>query len=106
MQGFIAFAVMLGIYVGVRLATGTVSAILWETAFALVAAGIVQFLTLKWPPSVGIAILLHGGYDAFIGPHTGVAPWYPPLCAGFDLVVGVGLIVLLLYKARTEAPSD
>ena len=49
----------------------------------------------RWLPAIGIFVFFHGLYDAVFGPHTGVADWYPPLCAGFDLVVGVGLFVLL-----------
>lgn len=94
-QGLIALAVMLWIYVGAQLAVGTLEQIAKEALFALVACGIAQFAMVKWPPSIGIAIILHGVYDAIIGPHTGVASWYPPLCAGFDWVVGLGLIILL-----------
>ncbi|MGB3470962.1 MAG: hypothetical protein WBA51_09100 [Erythrobacter sp.] len=97
-QGFIALAAMLWIYVGVRLGVGTVSQIAWEALFALAVGAIVQILMLRWPPVVGIAILFHGAYDVLIGPHTGVAEWYPPLCGAFDLVVGAGITVLLLRK--------
>lgn len=100
MQGFVAFAVMLWIYVGARLVSGSMSDIAFEAGFALVAAGLAQLAMAKWPPSIGVAILLHGVYDAFLGPHTGVASWYPPLCAGFDVVVGVGVIALLMRKAQ------
>ncbi|XUU60426.1 hypothetical protein ACRAQ6_12810 [Erythrobacter sp. HA6-11] len=102
MQGFIIFAVMLWIYVGARLAAGSTQAIAFEALFALVAAGIAQLALVKWPPGVGIAILLHGAYDAIIGPHTGVAEWYPPMCAGFDLVFGAGLLAVLYRKSRTQ----
>lgn len=94
-QGFIAFAVMVWIYVGVRLGVGSIEEILLESLFALTACGLVQLAMLKWRPVIGLAILLHGAYDAAIGPHTGVAQWYPPLCAGFDLVVGAGLFLIL-----------
>ena len=94
------FNVMLWIYVGAQLVSGTLDHIIAESVFALVAGGAVQALTLKWPPCVGVAILFHGVYDAIMGPHTGVADWYPPLCAGFDLVVGVGLTAFLLRDFR------
>jgi len=79
---------MLWIYAGVRLGVGTTSQAAWEALFALVAGGIVQAAMLRWPPAVGITILGHGVYEVLIGPHTGVAQWYPPLCGAFDLVVG------------------
>ncbi len=102
-QGVTIFNIMLWIYVGAQLATGTLEHIIAESVFALVAGGIVQALTLKCPPAVGVAIFCHGLYDAVLGPHTGVAEWYPPLCAGFDFVVGIGLTSMLWHdgKART-----
>lgn len=103
MQGFIVFVVMLWIYVGARLASSTDQHILYEAVFALVAGAIAQGSMLKWPPAIGIAVLLHGIYDAVVGPHTGVAEWYPPLCAGFDMVFGVGLFVLLMRKLSQAA---
>ncbi|MEL7318137.1 MAG: hypothetical protein AAFN04_05800 [Pseudomonadota bacterium] len=99
-QGVMIFNVMLWIYVGAQLATGTLDHIVAESVFALIAGLVVQALTMKWPPSVGIAIFLHGGYDALLGPHTGVAEWYPPLCAGFDMLVGVGLTAMLVRDQR------
>ena len=99
-QGVMIFNVMLWIYVGAQLATGTLDHIIAEIVFALVAGLAVQALTLKWPPTVGIAIFLHGGYDAILGPNTGVAEWYPPLCAGFDLLVGIGLTAMLVRDQR------
>ncbi|MBV7266586.1 hypothetical protein [Erythrobacter ani] len=99
-QGLIALVAMLAIYVGARLVSGSLEEILWETALALAAASVTQAIMLRWPPIVGVAILLHGTYDALVGPHTGVAEWYPPLCAGFDFVVGAGLLVILLRRER------
>lgn len=95
-QGALIFNVMLWIYVGAQLASGTLEHIIAESVFALIAGGVAQGLTMKWPPAIGLAILCHGAYDAILGPHTGVAEWYPPLYAGFDLVVGAGLTALLL----------
>lgn len=103
-QGLIALVAMLSIYVGARLVSGSFEAVLWETALALVAAGATQAIMFRWPPFIGLAILLHGCYDALVGPHTGVADWYPPLCAGFDFVVGAGLLVILIRKGRSRAP--
>jgi len=94
------FNVMLWIYVGAQLASGTFDHIIVESVFALFAGGVAQALTLKWPPTIGLAILCHGAYDALLGPHTGVAEWYPPVCAGFDVVVGLGLTVLLVRDQK------
>lgn len=101
-QGLIALNAMLAVYVGARLVSGTLTDVLYETAVAIVFAGAAQFAMRRWLPAIGAAILLHGAYDAIIGPHTGVADWYPPLCAGFDFVVGAGLVVLLVRRSTNE----
>ena len=100
LQGYFALCVMLSIYLGAKLVTGTLTEILIETAIACAAAGIAWVAMQRWLPSIGAAIILHGCYDALIGPHTGVAEWYPPLCAGFDWVAGTALIVILMRKNR------
>ncbi|WP_337661003.1 hypothetical protein [Erythrobacter sp. Alg231-14] len=102
MQGFIALCAMLSIYIGARLVTGSLGAVALETVIAFTVLGLTQFAMTKWLPSIGIAIFFHGMYDAVWGPHTGVADWYPPLCAGFDGVVGLGLLIILLRKQRTS----
>ena len=94
-QGLLALAAMLAIYVGARLVSGTLIEVVYEGLFALVIVGAAQIAMRFWLPSIGVAILLHGSYDAFVGPHTGVPDWYPPFCAGFDLVVGLGLLIIL-----------
>ncbi|MEM6908708.1 MAG: hypothetical protein AAF494_08510 [Pseudomonadota bacterium] len=99
-QGYIALNVMLAIYVGVQLASGTLIDIVFEALLAVIVSGVTFVAMRRWLPAIGVAILLHGVYDALIGPHTGVAEWYPPLCAGFDLVVGLGLLWLLVHKVR------
>jgi len=81
-------------------------AIIYEGLFALLVVGVAQFTMLKWLPSIGIVILCHGAYDAIAGPHTGVAHWYPPLCAGFDFVVGSGLLIILMNKRKSEKPPE
>lgn len=102
-QGFLALAIMVWIYVGARLVSGSLEDILFEAIFALVAVGITQLAMTRWLPAIGVAIIFHGVYDAFVGAHTGVAEWYPPLCAGFDFVVGAGLVAILLRKTRAKA---
>lgn len=98
LNGFFALLAMLSVYAGARLVTGTFTAIMIEFAVATGAVLIAWFAMQRWLPSIGIAIFLHGTYDAVFGPSTGVAEWYPPLCAGFDIVVGLGLVLILLKK--------
>lgn len=93
--GFLALNAMLAIYIGARLVTGTMTEVLIETAIATSVVVATRLAMMRWLPAIGVAIFLHGIYDALFGPHTGVASWYPPLCAGFDMVVGVGLLIIL-----------
>ena len=40
--------------------------------------------------------VLHGVWDLLHSPRavpTRVAPWFPPLCAGFDFVVAIALLI-------------
>ncbi len=101
--GFLGLNVMLAVYIGARLVSGDMGDVLTETAIATVWIVMARLAMLSWLPSAGIAIFFHGMYDAFVGPHTGVADWYPPLCAGFDLLVGIGLTWLLFKKQRAES---
>lgn len=104
-QGVLALTAMLWIYVGVQLVGGSATDIVFECILAMVFGGATLLAMRRWLPSIGAAIILHGVYDAFVGPHTGVAEWYPPLCAGFDLIVGGGLIGMLAHKERLERAS-
>ncbi|MEL7190013.1 MAG: hypothetical protein AAGK17_10715 [Pseudomonadota bacterium] len=101
-QGVLALCAMLSIYIGAQLVSGDLTDILFETMVGGVFFGGTLIAMRRWLPAIGVAILLHGLYDAFIGPDTGVAEWYPPLCAGFDLIVGGGLIGVLTHKERME----
>lgn len=89
---------MLAIYIGAQLATGSLTEILLETLFGTIALVAARLLMMRWLPSIGIMIFLHGMYDAILGERTGVADWYPPLCAGFDFLVGIGLVLVLRNK--------
>lgn len=102
--GFLALAAMLSVYLGARLVTGDIAAILIETAIAMTLTVAARAAMTRWLPSIGIFIVIHGGYDAIFGPHTGVAEWYPPLCAGFDFLVGISLIIIL-HKKISASPS-
>ena len=49
----------------------------------------------RFPPLVGVGWLLHVLWDVVLHPggHPGFVPsWYPPLCLGFDVFVGVALV--------------
>lgn len=93
--GVLALGIMLGIYVGANLVTSDLSRVLVETLVGSIALGIAMLFQRKWPMGIGVLILCHGGYDFLLGHSTGVAEWYPPLCVGFDIVVGAGLIYRL-----------
>lgn len=101
--GFLGLNVMLAVYIGARLVSGEFTDVLIETAIATVWVVLARLAMMRWLPAIGVAIFFHGLYDAFVGPHTGVAEWYPPLCAGFDLLVGVALVWILLRKTSTRA---
>lgn len=97
--GFIALIAMLSIYVGAHLVSSDLIRILAETGFALVVAAIALFVRDRWPVLIGALILGHGAYDFLMGHAAGVADWYPLLCVGFDVTVGLGLIYRLSRKA-------
>ncbi|MEP2734739.1 MAG: hypothetical protein ABJP34_00455 [Erythrobacter sp.] len=103
--GFLAFAIMVSIYFGARLVTGSMNEIIAEFVAVNIALGLTWFAMQKWLPTIGIVIFLHGTYDAFFGKHTGVAEWYPYLCAGFDLAVGIGLLLILHRKLKGAEPA-
>jgi len=100
MNGYLALAIMLSIYLGAYLVTGTTQKIIHETILATIALGFATVFRSKWPLGIGIMILAHGAYDHFLGTHSGVADWYPPMCAGFDVIVGLGTIILMLKQKQ------
>ena len=102
--GYLALVAMLSIYIGAELVTGDLASFAIETSVASVVVIATRLAMQRWLPAIGIAIFLHGIYDALLGSYTGVADWYPPLCAGFDMVVGVGLVVFLKLKERPSTP--
>lgn len=95
LNGYIALVAMLAIYIGARLVTGTIAEVALEIGIATAVVVIAKLAMDRWLPAIGIFIFGHGLYDALVGPDTGVAEWYPPLCAGFDFLVGIGLLVIL-----------
>ena len=100
--GYIAFVAMLAVYIGAELVTGTFDSIITEMVAASSVAVFARLAMLHWPPAIGVFVLLHGLYDALLGPSTGVAEWYPPLCAGFDVMVGAGLVGVLHLRNSTN----
>ncbi len=103
---FVALNVMLAVYIGARLVSGTMLEVLIETAIATAAVVAARLAMIRWLPAIGIAIFLHGTYDAVVGPQTGVASWYPPLCAAFDFLVGASLLVILMRRQAAEESPE
>ena len=103
LNAYLVLAIMLAIYLGAHLVTGDLAKVISETVIATVWLGLGQLALLKWKPGIGLLILAHGGYDFLFGAATGVAAWYPPLCVGFDVVVGIGLVVILARKERAAS---
>ena len=100
MNGYMALAIMISIYLGAWLVTGTFEKIVFESVIAIIALALATFFRSRWPLGVAIMVLLHGAYDHFLGHQAGVADWYPPVCAGFDVIVGSGLILLMLRNEK------
>ena len=102
MNGYLALAMMISIYLGAWLVTGPFEKLAIETLIGVAALGLATVFRSKWPLGVAIMVLLHGAYDHFLGAPSGVADWYPPVCAGFDVIVGSGLIFLMLRKSKQK----
>ena len=84
------------IYVGFAVFNGASSRWLAIEAVGLAVYGLVAWNgVVRFAPLVGVGWLLHMAWDQ--GLHAGGAPgyvptWYPDLCLGFDVFVGVALI--------------
>jgi len=102
MNGYLALAMMISIYLGAWLVSGDFQKIVFESILATVALGIATVFRVKWPLGVALMVLAHGAYDHFLGAASGVAEWYPPVCAGFDVIVGSGLLFLMLRNSKQE----
>lgn len=98
--GVVLLGIILGIYVGAHLVTSDLPRLLMEAGVATVALVLAMLFQRKWPMGIGLLILAHGGYDLVFGHGSGVADWYPGLCVGFDVVVGIGLSYRLGPGAR------
>lgn len=100
-NGYVALAMMLMIYVGAHLAASDFTRIMQEMVFSSLVLWIAYYLRGAWPLGVAALITLHGAYDFVAGAESGVAPWYPSVCVGFDFIVGPGLAFLILQQ-RTK----
>ncbi|MBW3663354.1 MAG: hypothetical protein KY469_09670 [Actinobacteria bacterium] len=88
-----------GIYVGFGLRDGRTTELVVESvvAAAFVAVAVLALATQRtWLLAVGLAA--HGVWDIAHHPRHGMTThlprWYPPMCAVYDVVVAVGIVVL------------
>jgi len=79
---------------------------LWVELAGVGVFGMVAFFgAARMPVFIGIGWLAHTLWDQALHPAgaPGYVPsWYPPVCLGFDVYVGVALI--LRFRTRTPAP--
>ena len=84
------------IYVGFAAFNGASMAWTLTEVGGLAGYGLVAWIgAARFPPLVGVGWLLHVLWDVVLHPggHPGFVPsWYPPLCLGFDVYVGVVLV--------------
>lgn len=93
-------AILLGmiaaVYVGFALNDGRESKVGWETAAAFAYGGLaVAGMAAREPYLLGIGYIGHALWDAIHpgGLDTKMPWWYVPMCIGFDLPVGVYILV-------------
>lgn len=101
LMGYVSLAMMLMIYLGAHLVSSDFTRLSYETAFAVIVLGFAGWFRKSWPLGVALLVLAHGAYDHFYGHASGVADWYPAVCVGFDVVVGLGLAVLILRNGKS-----
>ena len=104
-NGYLALAMMLMIYIGAHLVSSDTQRIIYETVFAVIVLAVATLVRKSWPLGIGIMVLGHGAYDHIFGAQSGVADWYPAMCAGFDVIVGLGLIILI-FKQTKQSKLD
>lgn len=90
--GHFALGMILAIYIGARLASGTLLEALAESAFAAIVLLASLAMLRWWPRGVGIVLILHGVYDQIFAHDAGLPDWYPPFCLGVDVVLGAAVI--------------
>ena len=93
----IALVIAALIYVGFAAFNGASSDWVMIELGGVAGYGVIAWLgATRWPPLVGVGWLLHMLWDIVLHPggHPGFVPsWYPPLCLGFDVLVGVALLI-------------
>jgi len=90
------------IYIGFAMFNGATTGWARVEVGGVVGFGVVAALGWRWPVAVGLGWLAHAMWDVLVHPGglPGYVPsWYPPVCLGFDVVVGGALIV------RVTAPG-
>jgi integral membrane sensor domain MASE1 len=106
LNGYVCLAMMLMIYVGAHLASEDYTRLVYETGFSIVVLCVAGWCRKHWPPGIAFLILGHGAYDFFHGHDAGVMEWYPAVCVGFDVVVGVGLLLLMLGQRKQLSAAN
>jgi len=92
--GHFALGMIVALYIGARLASGSLEAVLVESAFAATML-IASLICLRlWPRGVGVLLVGHGVYDQVFAHDAGMPIWYPPFCLGVDIVLGIAIIAL------------
>ena len=93
--GFLVVAAL--IYVGFAAFNGASAKWTWTELGGVAGYGLIAWMgAARFPQLVGVGWLLHVLWDVVLHPggHPGFVPsWYPPLCLGFDVFVGVALVV-------------
>ena len=96
------------IYVGFAVFNGASAEWTWTELGGLAAYGLVAWIgAARFASLVGVGWLLHVLWDVALHPggHPGFVPsWYPPLCLGFDVYVGVVLVAR--FRRLGPAESD
>jgi len=99
-NAYLALAIMLAIYLGAHLVSSDLQRIIFETVFASAILVGAAWLIRIHPVNIASLIILHGAYDVMFGHDSGIADWYVPMCLGFDVVLGIGLIYLIAKQKR------
>ncbi|MEM6901152.1 MAG: hypothetical protein AAF583_15460 [Pseudomonadota bacterium] len=103
---YTVFAIMLAIYVGAHLVTSGFDRVVYEAVGASLAIGVAMFFREKWHLGLGLLILSHGAYDFFFGHHSGIVDWYPPVCVGFNVLVGLTLTAIFRWPGKGIYPQN
>ena len=91
----LALAIILSIYIGAWLVVAPDGRALIDIAGAAFALLLCAVLLNREPRLPAAFITAHALYDLFFALQAGLPEWYPCLCLGFDVTLGLGLIWLL-----------